>query len=255
MEFLKFNLLEKIPDLVHFVTRCEGGVSNGRYAALNLSTRVGDNPEHVQENRSRLKDALGIPQDHIFFPDQCHTDRIREIGELTPQDELKETDGLITSEKGLCLCILTADCVPVLLYDPKQRAIAALHAGWRGTYKRIVCRAVERMVKTYGSNPEHILACIGPAISQECYEVGEDVSGHFRFLFSDHPEVVRKSSQNGKDHIDLKESNSILLQRSGIKSNHIEISPVCTYSSSAQYFSARRDGIESGRFASGIMLV
>ncbi len=255
MEFLKFNLLKEVPGIVHFVTTREGGVSEGKYANLNLSLRVKDNPGHVIENRGRLADILGIMEHNIFFPDQCHTDRVKEIKKSELPIDLTATDGLVTNEKGLCLCIHTADCVPVLLYDPVQRVIAAVHAGWRGTYGRIVSRAVERMVRTYACKPENILACIGPAISQEIYEVGEEVTGHFRLLFADYPEVIRNNPHTGKDHIDLKVSNRILLRRAGLCNEHIEISTVCTYKSVDNFFSARRDGFECGRFATGIMMV
>jgi YfiH family protein len=255
MEFLKFKILEEAPGIVHFITIRQGGLSEGKYASLNLSLKVNDNPHHVHENLTRLADSIGIPLDHLVIPDQCHTSHIKEVREINLAIDVSDTDGLITKDKGICLFVLVADCVPVILYDPVQRAVAALHAGWRGTYKRIVCRGVERMVRTFGSRPENILAGIGPAISLEQYEVGSEVSGNFHLLFSDPPEVISKNPQTGKEHLDLKTANSILLQRSGLKKENIEISPLCTFSAPEIFFSARRDGIECGRFATGIMLV
>jgi hypothetical protein len=110
------------------------------------------------------------------------------------------------------------------------------------------------MVQTWACKPEDILACIGPSISQDHYEVGEEVSAYFRVLFSDHPEIVIRNPETNKDHIDLKEANHILLHRAGVKEEHIEISGLCTYSQPDLFFSARRDGRDSGRFATGIIL-
>jgi YfiH family protein len=255
MEFLKFRIFEEGKEIKHFITTREGGVSEAKYHSLNLSYNVPDDIQHVKTNRQILADYIGIQANELVFPDQCHASRIMEVNGSNYKRLHKETDGLITREKGLCLCILAADCVPVILYDPVRQAIAALHAGWRGTYSRIVCRGVERMVRVFGSKPQNILAGIGPAISQLHYEVGEDVEKHFHILFSDYPEIFKKNERTGKAHLDLKNANSILLQRSGVLKEHIEVSSVCTYSSPELLFSARRDGLECGRFATGVMLL
>jgi YfiH family protein len=239
---------------MHFISTRGGGVSEGKYGTLNLSSNVNDDPSSVFENRNRLANSLGIPLIRIVFPDQCHTTNIKEINSHSSYIDLSETDGLITRENNICLCILAADCVPVLLYDPVQHAIAALHAGWRGTCGQIVIKAIEFMVAKYRSNPEQIIACIGPAISMECYDVNKDVSSFFQSLFYDFPEIIWKNPKTKKEHIDLKLANSILLQRSGLKAHHIEINPLCTYRSPSLLFSARRDGIECGRFSAGIMM-
>jgi len=254
MQFLKFRLLEEQTGIYHFITSRRGGISEGRYASLNLSLKVNDDLLHVTKNHSLLAETLGIASGKIFFPDQCHTDRVKEITESSTPAYLESTDGLVTCVRGVCLCVLAADCVPVLLYDPVERVVAALHAGWRGTYEQIVSKAIERMVQTRGCKPDRILACIGPAISQEHYEVGDEVSAYFRLLFSDHPEIVKRNPETNNDHIDLKKANHILLQRGGVKEDHIEISELCTYSHPELFFSARRDGADSGRFATGIML-
>jgi YfiH family protein len=254
MEFLKFRILEEQNGVIHFTTTRRGGGSEGKYSSLNLSNKVLDEPEHVKNNRSQVAETLGIPFERMLFPDQCHSDRVKEVDANSHPADMERTDGLVTRAKGVCLCILAADCVPVLLYDPVEGAIAALHAGWKGTYGRIVSRAVERMVRTWACKPEHILACIGPAISQNRYEVGDEVSQYFRLLFSDYPHIIRRNENTGKDNLDLKEANRILLHRAGVKDEHIEISPLCTYDRPDLFFSARRDGMHCGRFASGIMI-
>jgi polyphenol oxidase len=214
-----------------------------------------DNEAVVIENRLALAETCSISPLQMLFPDQCHSSRVIDIVSTVDPFDLSNTDGLVTRRKGICLCILAADCVPILLYDPFEQVIAALHAGWRGTYGRIVSRAIERMVKIYGCKPAHILAGIGPSISQQQYEVGNEVSGYFKLLFSDHPEIVKKNPDTGKDHIDLQGANRILLHRAGLKDEHMEVSSLCTFNNPDLFFSARRDGVECGRFATGIMLI
>jgi polyphenol oxidase len=255
MEFIKSGLLENIPEIRYFITTRSGGTSIGEYSSLNLSMKVGDDVLSVSENRRRLAETLGLQEQQLFYPDQCHTDRVKEIAKTNLTVDLTSTDGLVTCDKGICLCVLAADCVPILLFDPVQHIVAALHAGWRGTYERIVSRAIEQMARTYTSKPEHILACIGPAISQKNYEVGDEVSAFFNILFSHHPAIIWKNPQTGRDHIDLQGANRILMHTAGLLDEHIEIIDLCTFSNPDILFSARRDGHQCGRFASGIFLI
>jgi YfiH family protein len=216
IEFLTFGLLNKQKDIVHFISTRKGGVSSRTYASLNLSLKVDDNPEHIMENRKRLAAKIGIETENLIIPDQCHTDNVQILTKDRKYVDLSMTDALITNAKGICLCILVADCVPILLYDPKKKLIAAVHAGWRGTVSRIVSRTLEHMIKILGSKPENILAGIGPAISQQNYEVGNEVADRFEFLFSDHPEITTKKPETGKTHIDLQSANRVLLLRAGL---------------------------------------
>ncbi len=248
IQLYEFDLLQTEKHLVHFVTTRHGGFSTGNYKSLNLSYRVNDSKSIVDRNRKKLIDALNITRDNIFFPDQCHTHFVREVNEHTSQHELKETDALITNSKNLCIAILTADCVPILLYDRKKRAIGAVHSGWKGTVGRIVARTIERMVKTYNTKPYDLLVCIGPSISQQYYEVGDEVVDQFTFWFADTPAVFMKNKETGKTHIDLWEANRQLLIRSGVLPANIEMGKMCTYDNPDLFFSARRDGIQSGRF-------
>ncbi len=255
IHLLKFDILDKQRNIGHFITTRNGGNSKGLYSSLNLSLKVGDKNSVVTGNRSLLALALNIKEEQILFPDQHHTNHIKEVHSATLISDLSETDALITQTTGICLCILTADCVPILLYDIKEHAIAAIHAGWRGTAGRIIPRTIERMVKAYYSRPENIIAVMGPAISQKNYEVGDEVADHFRVFFHDIPSVISKNKENGKFHIDLWEANRQLLLRYGVQKKQIEISNLCTYNSPELFFSARRDGIKCGRFGTGIMLL
>lgn len=250
----QFEQLKKIKDLFHFVSTRKGGFSSGNFSSLNLSYKVNDSKKNVDKNRKKLIDGLNISDSKILIPDQCHTSNVYVVTENTMQEDLQETDAVITITKHLCIAVLAADCVPVLLYDPENEAIGAVHSGWRGTAQRIVVRTIERMVKVYRTNPQNLLACIGPAISQQYYEVSKEVADHFSFWFTESPTVLIKNNRTGEYHIDLREANRQLLLRMGVLNSNIEVGGICTYDNPDRYFSARRDGIRCGRFASGIML-
>ncbi len=252
---LKFNNLNKDSGVEHFITTKYGGRSNALFSSLNLSFKVGDRKNMVAYNRSFLAQALGIAKEKILFPDQCHTDHVEVVEPGTSLQDLQKTDALITQARSLCLCVLSADCVPILLFDPKEEAVAAIHAGWRGTVGRIVSRTIELMVKSFYSRPENIIAAVGPSISQKNYEVGDEVANKFKVFFHDKPLIVKRNKESGKYHIDLKEANKELLLRYGVQNKNIEISRTCTFDMPDLFYSARRDGLNCGRFGTGIMLL
>jgi len=255
LTLLKFSNLNSHSNLVHFVTTRHGGKSKGLYSSLNLSLKVDDEKQLVTVNREILANSIGISEEKILFPDQCHTSNIIEVDSKTNVSDLLETDALITQSKGICLCVLAADCVPVLLFDPKEEVVAAIHAGWRGTVGRIVPRAIEQMVKSFSSLPKNIIAAIGPSISQKNYEVGDEVANKFQVFFHDNPSIIKKKKEIGKYHIDLKEANKELLLRYDVQNKNIEVSPNCIFDLSDLLYSARRDGLHCGRFGTGIMLL
>jgi polyphenol oxidase len=252
---IEFENLSENKQILHVVTTRKGGQIEGNFGAMNLSLAVGDSKENVIENRSKVCAYLNINNDRIFFPQQCHSDNIKVVSNETNIDELKETDALITNVKGLAIAILSADCVPILLFDPIHNAIAAIHAGWRGTIKNIAESAVLAMKKNYQSDPANLIAGIGPSISFEKYEVGEEVASLFRNLFGSNSKIIGADQKKGKTHIDLWEANKQLLIRCGLLSGNIEVAGICTFSHPELFFSARRDGISCGRFGSIIMLV
>ncbi len=250
----QFEQLKGNGHLIHFITTRQGGVSKGDYQSFNFSYKVGDNRHHVSENRKTLAGLLAINPLKILFPDQCHTSHIMEVTNSTISEDLTETDALITNCKNLCIVVLAADCVPILLYDPISRATGIVHSGWKGTVGRIAARTIEQMARRYGSKPKDILACIGPSISQKYYEVGDEVARQFKFWYADTPSIFISDRGTGKTHIDLWKANRQLLMRCGVQSRNIELSNICTYDNPGLFFSARRDGIQSGRFAAGIIL-
>jgi hypothetical protein len=165
-------------------------------------------------------------------------------------------DGLITNEPGLCLTIFSADCIPVLLYDPKRRVIAAAHAGWRGTALGISARAAEKMQSDYGCNAHDILAAIGPGISPCCFETHADVPDGLRFgLGADAEPFIRPLAAEGKYSVDLKGANAQWLKRVGLLPEHIAVCPACTACDRRDFWSHRLLGADRGSMAAMIQLI
>ena len=237
----------------------------GSYAAFNVTHYCGDDPQRVQRNREWLAGQLGILPGRIWLPRQTHTDRIACIDDdflkMAPdaqQESLNEVDALMTQIPQQCIGVSTADCIPVLLYDPQHHAAAAVHAGWRGTRQRIVSKTVEAMHQRFGTLASELRAVVGPGISAAAYEVGEEVA--LQFLEAGFPQtvVLRRGSANelpySKPHLDLQAANCFLLEEAGIDLSHIQVVPVCTYRQCDSFFSARRLGIKSGRIYTAVII-
>lgn len=214
---------------------------------------TGDSPEIFENNRLLLAGKLMIKPEQLVFPRQTHTNCVAEISDI-PENEIKETDALITTKSGICLCVQTADCVPVLLFDPEVNVISAIHAGWKGTVKKIAGVAVQKMVQDYGSSPKNIIAAIGPSIGPEIYEVGNEVVEEVKKSISN-AEILLHKNSSGKYHFNLWEANRQILLETGLKAKNIEILGECSFTQNHRYFSARKEGIETGRMVSGIMIL
>lgn len=241
-----------------FSSTRQGGYSEGRYGEFNINRYCGDSEEAIQKNRETLCQLLGIEDHSLLMPHQVHLAEIavvdREMLTLPTEEIQQKLDGidaLMTNEAGVCIGVSTADCIPVLLYDPIQRASCAIHAGWRGTVQRIVEKAVARMTEVFGSDPKNLIAQIGPGIHLESFEVGDEV--YQTFEKEGFPmELISKKYE--KWHIDLPECNRLQLVAAGIPETHIAVSPVCTFQQSDTFFSARKLSINSGRIFTGILL-
>lgn len=214
---------------------------------------TGDSLEIYETNRALLAEKLMIKPEQLVFPRQTHTNCIVEISDI-PANEINETDALVTNKKGICLCVQTADCVPILLFDPVNEVICAVHAGWRGTVKKIAEIAVQKMVQKYNSIPKNIVAAIGPSISPEIYEVGDEVVEEVRNSIPNADILLHKNS-SGNFHLNLWEANRQVLLKNGLTEKNIEVLGECSFSETSKYFSARKEGIETGRMVSGIMLL
>ena len=241
-----------------FSSTRQGGYSEGRYGEFNINRYCGDSEESIKRNRETLCQLLGIEDHSLLMPHQVHLAEIavvdREMLTLPPKEILQKLDGidaLMTNEAGVCIGVSTADCIPVLLYDPIQRASCAIHAGWRGTVQRIAEKAVARMTEVFGSDPKNLIAQIGPGIHLESFEVGDEV--YQTFEKEGFPmELISKKYE--KWHIDLPECNRLQLVAAGIPETHIAVSPICTFQQSDTFFSARKLSINSGRIFTGILL-
>lgn len=282
-KMLGYELMKAYPNISCFSTTRHGGCSKGNYASFNCNGYGGDEAEDVNRNRELLRDLLSSSPVELVIPHQTHSDHVRVVDTLyinrcmeerkastvmdessevrssstlgeecfCPNAQLEGVDALVTNLPGYCLCISTADCVPVLLYDPQNKVVAAIHAGWRGTVARIVEKTISVMSRHYGSQGKDIIACIGPSISLEAFEVGDEVYQAFYEAGFDMNLIARKEA---KWHIDLWEANRQQLLSLGVKPENIEVSGICTYYNNEDFFSARRQGIRSGRILSGILL-
>ncbi len=256
---ITYNLLNRYNEIAHFCTTRQGGTSVGNYASFNLSPFSGDDMSAVYENQSKLGKWLGIDADKIILPFQTHGTEVKEITDLffeladeEKMDYLNGVDAVFTRVPKICIGISTADCVPILFYDPMKQVVAAAHAGWRGTCGRIAEKTINALVETYKCNLQDILVTIGPSISAKVYEVGQEVVGNFESAGFNIPEIVE--IRNKSVYLDLWKANRQSLLKAGIAAENIEVAGICTFTEHERFFSARRLGIKSGRLLSGIML-
>jgi hypothetical protein len=178
---------------------------------------------------------------------QVHSDRVFDARGLT--DRCSEGDALVCDVSGQSIGVRTADCVPILLLDPEHRAVAAVHAGWRGTVEAIAVRTLETMRKFFGTHPAAVDAAIGPSIQVCCYEVGAEVAARFVPLFPEWP------AEPGRRTVDLPEGNRRHLVNAGVASTRIHDCGFCTYCQANLFFSFRREPQNPGRMVSAVGLV
>lgn len=261
IEVSRFSGLSGYRDISHFTTTRRGGVSTGAFASMNPGIYTEDHPDAVRKNLELLSEAVGVCPERMIMPRQTHEDRILAIDAsfLSLDDKgrkrrLEGVDALVTDVPGVCVAVSTADCVPVLLYAPDRKVVAAVHAGWRGTVLYIARKAARLLIDTYGCDPARLVAGIGPSISQEAFEVGEEVVEAFQAAAFPMDRILKRDAKSHKAHIDLWEANRLQLLEAGLLSGHIEIAGICTYGRHEEYFSARRLGIRSGRILTGIYL-
>ncbi|HWH80256.1 MAG TPA: peptidoglycan editing factor PgeF, partial [Candidatus Binatus sp.] len=222
-----------------------GGKSVGRYAGLNVSYRVGDDNKIVSQNVCDMKAAVGIHEGKIVTMQQVHGDNIVDVKDRKLK-EVGEADGMITAESGIYLGVLTADCVPLLFVAPKQKLVAAVHAGWRGTLAGIAQKTVERLSSQYNVTAEDIEVAMGPSIGACCYEVKDDVAGPLmkRWGKLTTPSI---SVKQGKSFINLSRLNRDILRAAGVPGKQLfQVGP-CTRCASDDFFSYRFAGGETGR--------
>ena len=271
MRILQVPALAKLPWLVHgFSTRPGGASDLGGQKVLNLGFAEWDSREKVLENRRRFQSALGANDFTLVALQQFHSDVVR-LFDSAPADACRG-DASVTNCVGLLLGVQTADCVPILLVDPRRRAIAAVHAGWRGTLQRIVTKVIGKMQMQFGTEPADLLAAIGPAIGGCCYEVGTEIAVEFKSQFSaasdwfdelrtgDEPNPLQWLNRMPPGHqpaarnvlLDLKKATRAQLMDAGLRSENIFVSDLCTACRRQLFFSYRKEGAPSGRLLSVI---
>jgi purine-nucleoside/S-methyl-5'-thioadenosine phosphorylase / adenosine deaminase len=272
---LQSAALARLPWLVHGFSTRPGGVSALDGAkVLNLSFTEWDSRENVAENRKRFIAALAgstAARDlQLVALKQIHSAVVHPF-DAAPGEPCKG-DASITNRPGLLLGVQTADCVPILLVDPKQRAVAAVHAGWRGTLARIVSKTVGQMQMRFRSKPADLLAAIGPSIGGCCYEVGTEVATQFTSQFvdaadyfdelrtGDEPDPLQWLNMMPPGHqpppknvlLDLRKANRSQLLTAGLRENNIFVSDLCTACRRDLFFSYRKEGAATGRMLSAI---
>lgn len=243
-----------------FSTR-HGGVSPAPWDSLNLGASRGDDLGNVRRNFNRFCSAIGTDDEALVKNHQVHSGLIRPVtaADILPdpaQPGTFEADGLVTDRPGVCLTIFSGDCIPILLYDPVRRCIAAAHAGWRGTASMIAAWTAAAMVHNHGCQVKNILAAIGPGIGPCCFETHSDVPDGLRAaLGSDAEPFIRPLSKPGKFSVDLKGANARLLERAGLLPEHIAICTACTACNLDEFWSHRVQGNARGSMAAMIQLV
>lgn len=259
--FLQFELLNQTKMVRHLFSTREGGVSEGIYSSMNLSYSRGDNRECVKENFRRIASCLNCSPEDMIASDQTHTTNVRRVDSkdrghgITNDKYFFDTDGLVTNDPEVVLATFYADCVPLYFVDPVNKAIGLSHSGWKGTAMGMGKATVDKMKECFGSNPEDILAVIGPSICGKCYEVSEDVADEFAGTFwdkfgqvyvekycteqKDIAQSLLEKKADGKYQLNLQNANLCVLLSAGLLREHIQVANVCTCCNKEYLFSHR----------------
>ncbi|MDZ7626308.1 MAG: peptidoglycan editing factor PgeF [Ignavibacteriaceae bacterium] len=235
MLIIKPFIFKRFPEIVFgFSTKIGPNAKPPYY--FNLSYSVDDNKEIVDSNRALFFNELGLNEKMISYQKQVHEDKINTVSSF---GSCGESDALITRKKNLGLAISSADCPAIFIYDPKEKVIAAVHSGWRGTEKKILMKTIKKLKDDFNSDPSNLICYIGPSISQKNYEVEEDVAVKFDKEF-----VVKNKN---KFYLNVSGANYKMLVDEGINEANIQVSGLCTYEYENLLHSYRRDGQKSGR--------
>lgn len=248
---LRFYQFDSLP-VRHAVFTRHGGASPEPWASLNLGGTVGDEIERVRRNRFLSFAALGCKPDSIFDVWQVHSaDAVCAVAPRRMDEPYQKADIILTDQPDVTLFMRFADCVPILVYDPNKGVIGVSHAGWLGTVRDVAGVTMNTMCERYDSNPADIIACIGPSIGPDHYEVGEDVIAQVKQTFGADAGLVLPL-HNEKVHFDLWKANQYLLERAGVR--RIELAGICTACHTEDWFSHRAEKGKTGRFGALISL-
>ncbi len=245
--FLKFTKLNEYPELGHFSTK------------RPFSLVYNDSLEDKNKKVAFLQDKIDSPFDKYILAKQEHTTKVVKVTEENINDSFIGVDGLITNLKGVALFITTADCQPILVYDPVKKVIANVHSGWKGTLNKIIVNAIKMMESAYDCNPQDMIVCIAPSIQKCCFEVDEDVMMQFKNSFDDiNEDIVKGEIKDGKQKylIDTININRKVLLKLGLKDENIIDCQICTkhYHDTYHSFRAKDLGFEKDRNITAIWL-
>lgn len=256
----KNKMLESFSFVNHAFSTRIGGVSKSAYSSLNLGVNTDDEKDAVLNNFTLFAKAIGTDVPKMVLSNQVHSSNIRVVGKedcskgILKESDIKEVDALITAEKGVCLATFYADCTPILILDTKNRVIASVHSGWRGTLSKIAQKTVLKMKDEFGSLPKDLICVTGPSIKQCHFEVGIEVFDKFKDEFG---KLCEKNtiSKNDKFYIDTDALNHQSMIDVGILIENISVCSICTYCNNETFFSHRGDGGKTGRMCAVIELL
>ena len=251
VRYYTFDLLDDA-GLTHAVMTRVGGVSPAPWSTLNLGGTVGDDPQRVKQNRLRSIRAVGRAAESVYDSWLVHgSDVACASSPRTPDQIPLKADVILTDRPDVTLFMRFADCVPILLYDPRRRVVGLVHAGWQGTVRFTALAAVQAMQSEYGSQPANILAGIGPSIGVDHYEIGEDVAVQVRQTFGQDASALLPTV-NGGTFFDLWAANRLILESASV--TMIEVSGLCTACHVDDWYSHRAEKGRTGRFGALINL-
>lgn len=259
VKYFIFPELEETGLLRHGFSTKIGGVSSGCFGTMNLSFTRGDEEKKVLENFNRFCKAIGTKSDRIVMTKQTHNINIERVGKndrgngIFRPNKFLDCDGIMTNEPGVLLTTLHADCPAIFILDTKNKAIALVHSGWRGTVRKIAQRAVYKMEKEFGSRPSDLVCAISPGIGKCCFQIDYPVVSEFKKSFDFAEEFISPDfGVPGKYKLDLEGINKEMLKACGVKT--ILSSGICTMCNSDLFFSHRREGEARGSMAAFIEL-
>jgi len=257
--YISFNALELTGMVVNAFSTRQGGVSVGCLESMNLGFNRGDLDENVLKNHKIFAKAVGFPYENIVTTNQTHTTNVRVVTKedcgkgIAKDRDYSDVDGLITNIPGIVLATYYADCVPLYILDPINKAIGLSHSGWKGTVKRIGDNTLKLMNENYGTNPKDVICCIGPSICQDCYEISEDVANEFINEFGKNNKILYNKG-NGKYQLNLWESVKQVFLDAGVEYDNIYTTDICTCCNKDELFSHRGHHGKRGNLAAFLML-
>lgn len=245
-QFLQFSNLSNFESIQHFITL------KNSYTTNPQQVKNEDKEILLKQHIEGISNHFNIPEGRIYLAHQVHSKNVFYVRSRSDNSNPDSTDAFITQTRGIVIAVKSADCVPILLYDPVTQSIAAVHSGWKGTVARIVNHTILEMQKAFGTNPSDIISGIGPSICPQCYEVGNEVIDEVNAAYDNADDLI--IYKGGSSFFDLLAANQYQLLVQGVKPENIEIADMCTYEIKDNLFSARRDGPLTGRSLSGIIL-